>query len=85
MEDDRSAGDSAQPRLHSVALSNSAYAAGRILAELGLEGVRVKAVRRIGEGKLASIMELRLESNDVVALLGVPQLLAAAEIHLPQG
>jgi CPA2 family monovalent cation:H+ antiporter-2 len=85
--DESEAGDSAQPRLHSVTLAASAHAVGMSVAELRLEesGAQVKAVRRAGEGKLAAAAGLRLEANDVVVLLGVPEALAAAEIRLLQG
>ena len=85
--DDSESGDSAQPRLHSVTLTPSAHAAGRRLADLGLDelGVEVKVVRRVGEGKLVPSPELRFEPNDIVVLLGVPGILAAAEIRLLQG
>ena len=79
--------DAAQPRLHSVTIDASAFAAGRTLGELRLEalGVQVKIVRRAGSGKLPPAQELRLEPGDVVVLLGVPDLLAAAEVRLLQG
>ncbi|MBS0337005.1 MAG: cation:proton antiporter [Proteobacteria bacterium] len=85
--DESETGDSAQPRLHSVTLAASAHAVGMSIAELRLEesGAQIKAVRRAGEGKLAAAAELRLEANDVVVLLGVPEALAAAEIRLLQG
>ena len=85
--EDSDAVEGTQPRLHSVTLTTGAWAAGRKLGDLGFAeiGVQVKALRRLGEGKLAPVPELRLEPNDVVVLLGVPELLAAAEIRLLQG
>jgi CPA2 family monovalent cation:H+ antiporter-2 len=79
--------EAAQPRLHSVTLAESAFAAGRTLGELDLAalGTQVKIVRRAGSGKLPPAEELRLESGDVVVLLGVPDHLAAAEVRLLQG
>jgi CPA2 family monovalent cation:H+ antiporter-2 len=70
-----------------VAVPAGAYAAGRKLGELGLDalGVQVKTVRRTGSGKLPPEQGLLLESGDVVVLLGVPDLLAAAETRLLQG
>jgi len=47
--------------------------------------VEVKAIRRIGQGKLAPDADLMLEMNDVVVLLGTPESLAAAEIRILQG
>ena len=85
--DESEAVETAQPRLHSVTLGPTAWAAGRRIGDLGLEdlGVQVKLVRRLGEGRVSPVAELRLEPNDVVVLLGVPDLLAAAEIRLLQG
>jgi len=85
--DNNEAGDSAQARLHSVTLAPSAYAVGRSVSALRLEetGVEIKAVRRAGEGKLATTTGLILQANDVVVLLGIPESLAAAEIRLLQG
>ena len=85
--DDSDVGDTSQPRLHSVTLAGSAYAAGKRLSDLGLGklGVEVQAVRRPGEGKLMPTDELLLEANDIIVLLGVPDRLAAAEIRLLQG
>jgi CPA2 family monovalent cation:H+ antiporter-2 len=80
--------EKAQPRLHSVTLSGNAHAIGRTLAELGLEeiGIQVKAVRRPGAARRLAPQEVAaLEQGDIVVLLGVPELLAAAEIRLLQG
>lgn len=86
-EPDSSSMEDAQPRLHSVTLAGSAYAAGRALGELGLEalGVEVKIVRRAGSGKLQPVADLRLEPGDIVVLLGAPRMLASAEARLLQG
>jgi CPA2 family monovalent cation:H+ antiporter-2 len=85
--DEGEGGDLAQPRLHSVTLDLSAHGVGKLLSDLGLDrgGVEVKAIRRIGVGKLAPAPDLKLEANDVVVLLGNPESLAAAEIRLLQG
>jgi CPA2 family monovalent cation:H+ antiporter-2 len=77
-----------QPRLQAVTLGTNAYALGRLLGELGLEeiGVQVKAVRRTSTGKRLTPEEAgALEPGDVVVLLGVPELLAAAEFRLLRG
>ncbi len=81
------AGDSTQPRFHSVTVTSSAFAVGKRFADLGLEalGVEVQAVRRPGEGKLSPRGELILEPNDILVMLGIPERLAAAEIRLLQG
>ena len=78
----------AQPRLHSVTLAGNAFGVGRSLPALALEeiGVQVKAVRRPGAARrLAPEDAGTLQQGDVVVLLGVPELLAAAEIRLLQG
>ncbi|HVC11522.1 MAG TPA: NAD-binding protein, partial [Burkholderiales bacterium] len=80
--------DAAQPRLRAVTLGGSAFAIGKSPAELRLEeiGVELKLVRRPGEsakltpGEIASLRE-----GDVVVLLGVPELLSAAEARLLRG
>jgi CPA2 family monovalent cation:H+ antiporter-2 len=86
--DDAEAMEGPQPRLQAVTLGNNAYALGRLLGELGLEeiGVQVKAVRRTSTGKRLAPEEAgALEPGDVVVLLGVPELLAAAEFRLLRG
>ena len=86
--DDSDTGEGAQPRLHSVTLSAGAFAIGTTLENLALTelGLQVKAVRRPGEARRLAPQEVgKLEQGDVVVLLGVPELLAAAEIRLLQG
>jgi CPA2 family monovalent cation:H+ antiporter-2 len=86
--DEAEAGEAAQPRLHAVTLAGGAQAIGRTLAELGLEelGVQLKSVRRPQSGRRLAPQEVGvLEQGDIVVLLGVPELLAAAEIRLLQG
>ncbi len=80
--------EAAQPRLHSVTLAGNARALGQPLDVAALEelGVQVRAVRRPGERKRLSPQDAGvLQPGDVVVLLGVPDLLAAAEILLLQG
>jgi len=80
--------EAAQPRLHAVTLTGGAFGLGRSLAELELDelGVQVKAVRRPGAARRLAPQEVTtLEQGDVVVLLGVPEMLAAAEIRLLQG
>ncbi len=80
--------DAAQPRLRAVTLGGSAYAIGKPPAELRLEeiGVELKLVRRPGESaKLAPGEIASLREGDVVVLLGVPELLSAAEARLLRG
>ena len=80
--------DAAQSRLHAVTLTGAAKALGKPLDTLALEqiGVQVRAVRRPASGQRLTPQEAGvLEPGDVVVLLGVPELLAAAEMQLLQG
>ena len=76
-----------QPRLHSVTLTQGAYAVGRTLAELDLAalGAAVTRVRRRGIRVGEPGPETRFEAGDVVVVLGEPDGLAAAEIRLLTG
>jgi CPA2 family monovalent cation:H+ antiporter-2 len=76
-----------QPRLHSVAISADAAAAGRTLGEIDLASldVQVAAVRRRNVRTLTPDDRTRIEEGDVVVLLGVEKDLAAAEMKLLQG
>ncbi|OGA66972.1 MAG: potassium transporter [Betaproteobacteria bacterium RIFCSPLOWO2_12_FULL_67_28] len=80
--------EAAQSRLHGVTLAEGAQAIGKPLAALGLEdiGVQVKLVRRPRAARRLAPHEVEtLEEGDIVVLLGVPELLAAAEMRLLQG
>jgi CPA2 family monovalent cation:H+ antiporter-2 len=71
-----------------VTLDAGARAIGKTLAEVGLEatGVKVRAVRRRGaKAKLTPAEAGQLEAEDVVVILGLPELLAAAEERLLRG
>jgi CPA2 family monovalent cation:H+ antiporter-2 len=86
--DDPETVESAQPRLHAVTLAPGAHAIGKTLDDLALAelGLQVKAVRRPGAARRLAPNEVgTLEQGDVVVLLGVPDLLAAAENRLLQG
>jgi CPA2 family monovalent cation:H+ antiporter-2 len=86
--DDPETVESAQPRLHAVTLAAGAHAIGKTLDELALSdlGLQVKAIRRLNEARRLAPQEAgALQQGDVVVLLGVPDLLAAAEIRLLQG
>jgi CPA2 family monovalent cation:H+ antiporter-2 len=77
------AADNLQPRLHSVVLPDRAYAIGRSLAELGLEGlVEVTGVRRRGVRSRRPDDDWRFEAGDAVVLLGRPESLLVAERRL---
>lgn len=79
--------ETAQPRLLSVLVTAQAAAAGRTLAETGLEelGVEVIAVRRRNIRGLDPQPETQVLAGDVLVLRGVPENLAAGEIRLLQG
>jgi CPA2 family monovalent cation:H+ antiporter-2 len=76
-----------QLRLHSITLATGAYAIGRTLAELDLPalGASVTRVRRRGIRASEPGPETRFQAGDVVVVLGEPDALEAAEIHLLQG
>jgi K+:H+ antiporter len=76
-----------QPRLHSVTLTEGAYAVGKSLAELDLAalGAAVTRVRRRGIRSGEPGPETRFETGDVVVVLGEPDALEAAEIRLLTG
>jgi CPA2 family monovalent cation:H+ antiporter-2 len=87
-ETDEAESDAVQPRLRAVTLGAGAYAVGRSLEALGLDeiGVQVKSVRRTAQAKKLGAQEAGpLEPGDIVLMLGVPELLAAAEAKLLRG
>ena len=78
--------DNLQPRLHSVHLTDRAYAVGRVLGELGVDGlVEVTGVRRRGARPQRPLPDWVFESGDVVVLLGRPEELSRAEKKLLKG
>ena len=78
--------DAEQPRLHTVLLPDRAYAAGRALGELDLEGlVDVTGVRRRSARSVRPDAEWRFEPGDAVVLLGRPAAIARAEQRLLEG
>jgi CPA2 family monovalent cation:H+ antiporter-2 len=80
------AAENLQPRLHTVVLSERAFAAGRTLDELGLDGlVEVTGVRRRGARSAQPAPDWRFEAGDAVVLLGRPEDLAVAEGKLLGG
>ena len=76
-----------QPRMHSVVVGEGAYANGKLLEELMLDGlgVEVTAIRRHGIRGLRPSADTRIIPMDVVVLLGTPESLAQAETRLLQG
>ncbi len=86
--DEAEMAEAEQPRLQAVTLTGNAHALGKPLDTAALEGigVQVRAVRRPSSSQRLTPQEAGiLEPGDVVVLLGVPELLAAAEIRLLQG
>src|SRR6185436_6010165 len=75
------------PRLRTIALGPDAASVGRTLSSLNLKatGARITAIRRPGEGPVATTDETRLREGDVIVLLGAQENLAKAEIRLLQG
>ena len=76
-----------QPRLHSITLTEGAYAVGKTLAELDLAALAasVTRVRRRGIRASEPAPETRFEAGDVLVVLGELDALEAAEIRLLQG
>ncbi len=76
-----------QPRLHSIVMGEGAYANGRQLRDLDLDGlgVEVTAIRRHGIRGLRPTPDMALAAMDVIVLLGLPDSLARAETRLLQG
>jgi len=81
------AAEQRQPRLHSVTLTQDAYAIGKTLGELDFAALNasVTRVRRRGIRVGEPAPETRFEAGDVVVVLGEPDALEAAEIRLLQG
>jgi CPA2 family monovalent cation:H+ antiporter-2 len=84
---DDDAYDADEPRLRSVSLVEGAYAIGKSLGEvLGEEKrVEVTSIRRRNIMSLEPTEETCFEADDVVVLLGVPEVLAVAEGKLLKG
>ncbi len=84
--DAANAAENLQPRLHSVVLPDRAYANGRTLAEIDMDGlVEVTGVRRRGMRSQRPDLQWRFEAGDAVVLLGKPEQLALAEQKLLDG
>ena len=78
--------DNLQPRLHSVVLPERAFAVGRRLGEMRLDGlVEVTGVRRRGTRSQTPGEDWQFESGDAVVLLGRPGAIATAEHRLLKG
>ena len=79
--------DSNEPRLHSISLSDDAYAIGKTLGQLGLGkcGVEVNAIRRRQILAHEPSEETILQDGDVIVLLGIPSALLAGEARLLKG
>jgi len=79
--------DRGHPRLHSVSVTQGAWAAGRNLRDLqfGALGVEVTAVRRRRVRAVAPEPDMTLAVGDVLVLRGTDEALASAESRLLQG
>ena len=77
----------AQPRLHTVLVTQGAAAAGHSLDELALDEllVEVAAIRRQGQQGVDPVPDARIEVGDVLVLRGAADGLAAAEFRILQG
>ena len=77
----------AQPRLHTVLVTQGAAAAGHSLDELALDEllVEVVAIRRQGLQGIDPTPDARIEAGDVLVLRGAADGLAAAEFRVMQG
>jgi CPA2 family monovalent cation:H+ antiporter-2 len=85
-ESDATGAGAPPARLHSVSVDDQAYAVGRPLSEICLDGVQVRAVRRPGVRKNLTAADAGpLQPGDVVVLLGLPDALEAAEDRLLRG
>jgi K+:H+ antiporter len=85
-ESDAAQDDAAPTRLHSVTLDGQAHAIGHSIAELQLERVQIRTVRRPGiRMNLDPADAGELQAGDVVVLLGLPDAIAAAEDRLLRG
>ncbi|PKO37350.1 MAG: potassium transporter [Betaproteobacteria bacterium HGW-Betaproteobacteria-6] len=79
--------DEHHPRLHSVLLATGSAGIGQTLDNLNLDelGCEVSAIRRRGIRALEPAPETRLEDGDVVVVLGMPEVVSAAEERLLRG
>jgi CPA2 family monovalent cation:H+ antiporter-2 len=77
----------AQPRLHTVLITQGAMAAGHSLDELRLNEllVEVVAIRRQGIKGVDPQPDTRIQVGDVLMLCGAADGLAAAEFRVLQG
>ncbi len=77
----------AQPRLHTVLVTQGAAAAGRTLEALALHEllVEVVAIRRQGITGVDPQADARIQNGDVLVLRGAADGLAAAEFRIMQG
>lgn len=83
---DAGAADNLQPRLRTVLVSERAFAVGRTLEEIGLEGrVEVTGVRRRGARSVRPDSSWRFEAGDAIVLLGRSAELTRAEARLLDG
>lgn len=77
--------DADSARMSSVLVESGAFAIGKTLAELALDGVEISAIRRHGIRGLEPSPETRLQEGDVLVLLGTAAAMTLAESRLLQG
>ncbi|WP_137936662.1 monovalent cation:proton antiporter family protein [Chitinivorax sp. B] len=78
--------EQAQPRLHSVMITDTATAIGKKLGELQLDDlVEIKTIKRRNVRSLKPTPDLEILVGDVLVLLGRPEELAKAEYRLLTG
>jgi len=84
---DEVASEAEQPRLRTLMLGPDAASVGRTLADMNVAAmdVQVTAIRRRGSRDVNPSADTRMQSGDVLVLLGTPDKLAKAEIRLLQG
>lgn len=82
-EDERN--DADVERLHSITLTTDAFAVGKCLADLALDGATVTAVRRGTTQTKVFASDAPLASGDVIMLYGRPEVLERAERALTKG
>jgi len=87
LNEDTDETDRQQPRLHTLQLTQNAYAIGYTIAELKLDKlqVEIRSIRRRNTPPFQPEQDFQLSTGDVLVLLGEQENLAAAEMLIQQG
>ncbi|MBM5570049.1 MULTISPECIES: monovalent cation:proton antiporter-2 (CPA2) family protein [Deefgea] len=87
LNEDTDETDRQQPRLHTLQLTQNAYANGYTIAELKLDKlqVEIRSIRRRNTPPFQPEQDFQLSTGDVLVLLGEQENLAAAEMLILQG